>query len=99
MIDSTKYITGAVVLSVAGRDKGGYFLIVKVIDDGFVLVADGDTHKLERPKKKRMKHLKPNGDVIGKLAEKLQDKKPVFDAEIRSNLKQYNKMEVDNAKG
>lgn len=45
------------VLSLAGRDMGRVALTVGVTDDGRVLIADGRTHKLEDPKKKKLKHL------------------------------------------
>ena len=45
------------VLSLAGRDMGRVALTVGVTDDGRVLIADGRTHKIESPKKKKLKHL------------------------------------------
>ena len=48
---------GIVVLSQKGRDKGRAFMILYQMDADFVLIADGLTHKLEKPKKKRRKHL------------------------------------------
>ncbi len=47
---------GAVVLTLAGRDKGKYSAIVG-IGDTAVLVADGKTHPIERPKHKNRKHI------------------------------------------
>ena len=47
---------GDVVQSVAGRDKNGYFLVVGSID-GYILIADGKTHKVKSPKRKNPKHL------------------------------------------
>ena len=49
---------GRVVLSTQGRDEGRYFIVLKVIDDSFVLMADGLTRKLDHPKKKKVKHLR-----------------------------------------
>ncbi len=45
------------VLSLAGRDMGRVAVTVGVTDDGRVLIADGRTHKLVNPKKKKLKHL------------------------------------------
>ena len=90
---------GSVVLSVAGRDKDKYFIVVKVIDDSFVMIADGESHLLEKPKKKRRKHIKPIGVVIEKLADKFAESMTVYDAEIRSNLKPYSKKEVTDGEG
>ena len=45
------------VFSKKGRDKGWYFVVLYAVDADFVVIADGDTRKLDHPKKKRRKHL------------------------------------------
>lgn len=47
---------GQVVISTAGRDKNNLFVVVEV-DDSFALIADGDIRKIERPKRKNIRHL------------------------------------------
>ena len=49
--------TGRLVRSTAGRDGGRPFVVVAEIDEDFVLIADGSLRKIDRPKKKRRKHL------------------------------------------
>ena len=49
---------GRAVVSTQGHDKGRAFVVVKVLDERYVLLADGDTRKLEHPKKKQLKHLR-----------------------------------------
>ena len=48
---------GRVVQSLQGRDEGRYFIVLAPENEGFVMMADGLTHKLENPKKKKTKHL------------------------------------------
>lgn len=48
---------GLLAYSKCGRDRKRLFCVVDVIDENFVLVADGKLHKKESPKKKRLKHL------------------------------------------
>lgn len=48
---------GFVVFSKKGRDKGRYFVVLYTLDADFVMIADGDTRKLDHLKKKRRKHL------------------------------------------
>ncbi|MCL2847706.1 MAG: KOW domain-containing RNA-binding protein [Firmicutes bacterium] len=55
---SIAQILGCACLSTAGHDKGRLYLVVKIIDPEFVLVADGSVRKMNNPKKKRSKHLK-----------------------------------------
>lgn len=81
---------GSVVLSMAGRDKGRFFLVVAIVDDKYVKIADGELRPQEKAKLKKIKHLKFNGDVIEKIAQKILTDKQVFDAEIRSALRVYN---------
>ncbi len=81
---------GSVVFSRAGRDKGIFFLVVEVVDDVYVRLADGDVRRLEKPKLKKIKHLKNTGDVLTNIAEKLKQGVKVYDAEIFSALRRYN---------
>lgn len=53
----------AVVLSTAGHDKKKVFAVVGFSGADYVLIADGKIRKLEKPKKKKLKHLK----LIGRL--------------------------------
>lgn len=52
---------GKVVYSKTGRDKGRIFIIVGVINDRLVTLADGDLRRIENPKVKNIKHLQFTG--------------------------------------
>ena len=41
-------VPGQIVKSKSGRDKGDVFFVVEVIDDDYVLIADGDRRKSEK---------------------------------------------------
>lgn len=82
--------TGSIVYSRAGRDSGRFYLVVEVVDDIFVKIADGHVRRLAKPKLKKIKHLKCTGEVNTKIAEKLIKGTVVYDAEIFSALKSYN---------
>ena len=47
---------GSIVRSIAGHDKGSLLLVVG-LDNGYAYVADGKLRKIEKPKKKKLKHL------------------------------------------
>ena len=47
---------GQVVLSVAGRDAGKYFVVVELIDENHVKIADGDLRRIKTAKLKKIKH-------------------------------------------
>ena len=40
---------GRVVQSTQGRDRGGYFIVLESSGDGYVMMADGLNHRLDRP--------------------------------------------------
>lgn len=52
---------GTVVVSAAGHDKGGIFAVIGFTLGEYALIADGKVRKLEKPKKKKLKHLEPIG--------------------------------------
>lgn len=78
---------GQVVISKAGRDKGRKFIILKKIDRDYVYIADGCLRKVEKPKKKKIKHLKIVNITSNTLRNKIETIGNVEDFEIRSFLK------------
>lgn len=79
-------VLGRVVVSRAGRDRGRAFLIVGVVDEAHVLLSDGATRRLARPKKKKLMHLRIEPAVAGEIAEKLAGGAALLDADIRKGL-------------
>lgn len=55
-------IRGSVVQSLAGHDRARAFLVLKV-DGCFAWLADGSSRLYERPKKKRIRHLRRLGSL------------------------------------
>lgn len=51
-------IVGQLVRSKKGRDKGRIYIIIKIVGCAAYL-ADGDLRKIEKPKKKNIKHIYP----------------------------------------
>ena len=72
--------TGEIVLSRAGRDQGRAFVVIDVLDSEYVLIADGRLRTLDRPKKKKRKHLLKGSDACMELG------KHLLDADIRKFL-------------
>ena len=77
---------GRVVFSKAGRDQGHYFVVVDVIDDDYVAIANGCQRKVDNPKKKKIKHLVAKAEIIEEIREKIFAKKRIFDSEVRNKL-------------
>ena len=77
---------GRVVLAKAGRDKGKAFIIIQRLDDEYVLIADGVGRRIEKPKKKKLKHLKPKPILVQELKVKLEAGATVLNADLRKSL-------------
>lgn len=57
-------LLGRMAWSKAGRDKGKSYVIVKALDDSYVLVCDGVLRTFGRPKKKKLMHLSVTDSVF-----------------------------------
>ncbi len=77
---------GRVVYSKCGRDEGRKFLVTGVIDEDFVYIADGDTRRMTKQKKKRRKHLKATQTLDQKLRDRIVNGDIPLDHEIRACL-------------
>lgn len=80
---------GSIVLSKAGRDKGKYFIVLKVVDENFVLVADGDMRKVDNPKLKKCKHLENTGKTSERVCQKLAEGVRVTNPELHRELTEF----------
>ena len=74
-----------IVVSLAGRDAGRYFFVLES-DGEHAVVADGKVRKLERPKRKKLKHLRFVASSDCHTAEKLRRGSGVLDSELRREL-------------
>jgi len=77
---------GSIVLSKAGRDSGNYFIVVKQ-EKEFAYIVDGGLRKVEKPKKKKLKHLSSTKETHEVLKDKFLSGKKVFDSEVKSALR------------
>lgn len=80
---------GQVVKSKAGRDSGRVFLILSILDEEYVEVVDGDLRKLNRPKKKKIKHLVIYNSIEWEFSDKLNKDIEINDAIVRRILEPY----------
>ena len=85
--------TGRAVQSLQGRDAGRCFVILQVVDDQFVLMADGLTRKLDHPKKKKVKHLHPKPVRMEGVEDGLKSHQ-LLDSDLRKFLR-ANGLEID----
>ena len=79
----TEEALGRLVRSRAGHDRGTLLVIVGIADEEHVLVADGRLRTLEKPKKKKLRHLEVGKCFSEELQKKLASSSPVQNAELR----------------
>lgn len=48
---------GKLAYSTSGRDKDKLFIILGIINKNYVYISDGELRTVEKPKKKKLKHL------------------------------------------
>jgi len=77
-----------IVISLNGRDEGKRFFVVGTQDE-YSLIADGKGRRLEKPKRKKNKHLRVEDEIDSRIAEKLKKGEKVTNNEIRRALAQY----------
>lgn len=88
MMERLSFEAGRVVLSTQGRDAGRYFVVLQVIDEQFVLMADGLTRKIAHPKKKKIKHLHPKPILVNVDGATLPNKH-LQDSDLRKALAEH----------
>ncbi len=86
MITAKELSIGQYVRSKAGRDADRIFIIVGIVDDQYVLIADGDLRKVENPKRKKAKHLAKFNRISEDVSVKLAEGTSVNNATLRREI-------------
>ena len=74
-----------VVLSTAGRDQGKLFYVIGT-DPVYLTLANGKDRTLEKPKRKKRKHVQKVLRSETRVAEKLRHGDKVLNGELRRDL-------------
>lgn len=82
------YEKGQIVYSKCGRDKRKPFVIINS-DDDFVYLVDGNLRKLQKPKKKKKKHIQISNEIDYNIKEKLEGNLYILDSDFIKALKNY----------
>lgn len=80
---------GQIVLITHGRDAGQYAIIVRLLDDRFVFLADGDKKKFNQPKKKNILHLQLIDYVSPEVQRSLLETGRVTNGKLRFALSKF----------
>ena len=74
-----------VVVSTAGRDQGKLFYVIAQ-DGDFLILANGKDRPLDRPKRKKRKHVQKVLRSETRVAEKIRSGDKVLNGELRRDL-------------
>ena len=83
--DRTEYVISDVVRSQAGRDARELFYVIGT-DGEFLLLADGKHRTLEKPKRKKRRHVSKVLRSETRVAAKLVSGDKVLNSELRKDL-------------
>jgi len=79
---------GQIVFSKRGRDKGNAMIVV-AIDGEYLYLVDGKLRPLERPKKKKAKHIQITSNIVDLMP---SCGRALQDADIRKYLAGFDSM-------
>ena len=83
--DNTEFMISDVVASAAGRDQGKLFYVIGT-DETYLMLANGKDRTLEKPKRKKRKHVQKVLRSETRVALKLINGDKVLNSELRRDL-------------
>ena len=85
---------GEFAISKAGHDKDEIY-VINNIDGEYVYLVDGKNKTIEKPKKKKLKHLQPVNFIDSELLNKMNSDVPLRNEDIKRALKCYKARKVE----
>lgn len=87
---------GTIVVSKAGRDAGRIFAVA-TSDGAYVTLIDGDLRKVQKPKKKKIRHVRWTPHFLDYVAEELAKGSNTLDARLRKDLEFLGRPQIEKA--
>ena len=88
----------SLVVSKAGRDQGQLFYVIDA-DEQYVYLADGKSRRLEKPKRKKRKHIEQIPRTESRIAEKIRNGEKVLNSELRKELASFGQKQSQHPGG
>ena len=85
-----EYKFGSLFRSLAGHDKDSFFIITEETPE-YVYLSDGKLRPVEKPKKKKKKHVQPTHFSEAGLTEAILGRRPTVNEEIRLFIRNWKK--------
>jgi ribosomal protein L14E/L6E/L27E len=80
---------GQFVSITKGKDAGQYAIIIGILDEQFVLIADGDKRKYDQPKKKNINHLEFFDNVSPEVQSSISESGRVTNGKLRYAMTKF----------
>ena len=77
---------GDIVISTYGHDMGEWYIVEQVLNE-YVFLVDGKNKPIDKPKKKKVKHILTTNYFAEEFANRIINKQNIQNAEIRKTLK------------
>ncbi|MBM7601766.1 ribosomal protein L14E/L6E/L27E [Virgibacillus halotolerans] len=91
---------GQVVRIRQGREAGQFAVVIRMIDERFVLLADGEKRKYDRPKKKNVNHIEVMDFISPEVQSSLLETGRVTNGKLRFAITKFvNEVVTDLKKG
>ena len=74
-----------VVISTAGHDKGEWFYVIST-EDQFLMLVNGKDRTLDKPKRKKLRHVQKVLRSETRVADKIRSGDKVLNSELRRDL-------------
>ncbi len=84
-------VTSDIVASLCGRDRGALMMVVGLDSEGYALLCDGRLRKIEKPKRKKLRHVRLVCHTDCPAAQKLRAGERLSNSEIRRALSDLQK--------
>ncbi|MDI6709839.1 MAG: KOW domain-containing RNA-binding protein [Bacillota bacterium] len=88
-MEGRKLRMGQVVRSCAGRDSDCFYVVVGIVSEDRVALADGIRRKIDNPKTKNIKHVKIISHADESLKRRLAGGEKISDADVRKVLRGF----------
>lgn len=80
---------GRIVQITKGREQNQHAVIINKINDRYVLLADGEKRKYDRPKRKSVNHIKLTPFISNEVKKSLLETNRVSNGKLRFALEKY----------
>lgn len=80
---------GQIVKVLRGKDEECFAVVIAIVDERFVMIADGNKRRFDRPKKKNVLHLELQPAISQEVTSSLLETGRVTNAKLRYVIQKF----------